>query len=78
MSDSGAWGGRPMISKENWRRGSEYGGVGGLIAPRDSPHNPADVASEQLMMIYNTDPAIDDQGTDVVIPETSPIRGYGE
>jgi hypothetical protein len=34
--------------------GSEYGGVGGLIQP--SPHEVADCASEQLLLIYRTDP----------------------
>lgn len=40
--------------------GSEYGGYPGLIQPE--PHNPKDVASEQLMLTYLTDPA-DEQST---------------
>lgn len=76
MGDAGAWGGRPIVSDKDWRKGSEYGGVEGLIAPADSGHSPNDVASEQLMLVYNSDAGVDEQV--VILPETKKIRGYGE
>lgn len=75
-SDHGDWGGRPIISERDWRSGSEYGGVEGLIQPRDSGHDPANNAHEQLMLIYNTDPADELSGTD--LPPTPKMRGYGD
>ncbi len=55
-SDWGAWGGRPILSEDDWRTGSEYGGVGGLISPIDSPHTESMPAFEQLTLIKNIDP----------------------
>lgn len=43
---------RDLVSQEDYRDGSEFGGVGGLIQPK--PHNPT--ASERLHMIYAIDP----------------------
>lgn len=43
---------RDLVSKEDLARGSEFGGVGGIIQP--PPHNPS--ASERLSMIYAIDP----------------------
>lgn len=54
--DDGGWGGKPIVSEADWRDGSEYGGVGGLIPPIDSAHTNAMTASEQLMLIHNMDP----------------------
>lgn len=65
-----------LVSKEDYRDGSEFGGVGGLIQP--PPHNPT--GSERLSMIYNIDPM--DNGTrpdSVVAPELDgdfSSRGY--
>lgn len=50
---------RNLVSGENYRDGSEFGGVGGLIQP--GPHVPT--ASERLSMIYALDPT--DDGTQV-------------
>lgn len=36
-------------------RGSEYGGVPGLVQP--PPHEPSGSAQEKLLGIYQTDPA---------------------
>lgn len=49
---------RDLVSEENYRDGSEFGGVGGLIQP--VPHTPT--ASERLMMVYAIDPT--DDGTE--------------
>lgn len=57
---------RDLVSTEDYREGSEFGGVGGLIQP--PPHNPT--ASERLHMIYAIDPQ--DDGTfpeSVAVPE---------
>lgn len=43
---------RELVSEEDYRTGSEFGGVGGLIQP--PPHNPT--ASERLHMLYAIDP----------------------
>lgn len=56
MSDHGDWGGRPILSDKDWRKGTEYGGVEGLVAPIDSPHTPSMTAHEQLMFIRAIDP----------------------
>jgi hypothetical protein len=55
-----------LISDEDYRTGSEFGGVPGIIQP--PPHVPT--ASERLHMIYAIDPS--DPGTEdgsVVPPE---------
>lgn len=49
---------RSLLSEEDYRDGSEYGGVGGLIQPL--PHQPT--SSERLSMIYAIDPT--DDGTE--------------
>lgn len=54
--DDGGWGGKPIVSEKDWRDGSEYGGVEGLIPPLDSAHTNVMPASEQLMLIHNMDP----------------------
>ena len=57
---------RDLVSPEDYRTGSEFGGVVGLIQP--PPHVPT--ASERLRMIYAIDPT--DPGTEdgsVVPPE---------
>jgi hypothetical protein len=55
---------RSLISEEDYRDGSEFGGVAGVIQP--APHVPT--ASERLHMIYAIDPT--DDGTEVgsVVP----------
>ena len=50
---------RNLVSEEDYRDGSEFGGVGGLIQP--PPHVPS--SSERLSMIYAIDPT--DDGTQV-------------
>lgn len=55
-----------LVSEEDYRTGTEFGGVAGLIQP--APHVPT--ASERLHMIYAIDPS--DPGTEdgsVVPPE---------
>lgn len=49
---------RDLVSTEDYKNGTEYGGVGGLIQP--APHTPT--ASERLHMIYAIDPT--DPGTE--------------
>lgn len=67
---------RNLVSTEDPSKGSEFGGVGGLIQP--SPHKPS--ASERLMMIHNIDP--EDDGThedSVAVPDLEgdfSSRGY--
>jgi hypothetical protein len=56
VADHGDWGSKPIVSEDDWRRGTEYGGVGGIIAPLDSPHTASLTAAEQLMMVHNVDP----------------------
>lgn len=48
---------RSLVSEEDYRTGSEFGGVGGLVQP--APHVPN--ASERLHMLYAIDPT--DDGT---------------
>lgn len=74
--DQGNWSGRKIYSEKDWQKGSEYGGVEGLIAPRSSPHDVADHPSEQLMLIYNTDPGdrTGESGNDLT--ETKMMRKY--
>lgn len=43
---------RELVSEEDYRNGSEFGGVAGIIQP--APHVPD--ASERLRMIYAIDP----------------------
>jgi len=68
--------GRKLISNKSTTRGSEYGGVEGMIQP--PPHKPT--PPEKLKLIYQTNPYADAQyadGTtvvdDVPIPETQQI-----
>lgn len=57
---------RDLVSEEDYRTGSEFGGVGGLIQP--APHVPT--AGERLSMIYAIDPTDDGTRPDsVVAPE---------
>lgn len=53
-----------LVSTEDPERGSEFGGVPGLIQP--PPHNPS--ASERLSMIYAIDPLDDGSRPDSVRP----------
>lgn len=55
---------RNLVSTEDYRQGSEFGGVGGLIQP--SPHVPT--ASERLMMVYAIDSCDDGTRGDSVTP----------
>jgi len=49
------------------RKGSERGGFRGPLAP--PPHDVADVASEQAMLVYLTDPAKVDSSPESVYVE---------
>lgn len=66
--------GRPWMkqSTADPAKGSEYGGVEGLIAP--PPHDIKDSAHEQLMLMYNTDPADETSGAE--LPPTKKVRDY--
>lgn len=75
--------GRQLYSGEmaqpGGKKASEYGGVGGLIQP--APHDPADVAYEQLWLIRNMDPAARGEEPDAVelppgLPEPPMMRKY--
>lgn len=55
---------RDLVSTEDYRTGSEFYGVGGLIQP--PPHVPT--ASERLKMIYAIDPMDDGTRADSVSP----------
>ncbi len=55
---------RDLISTEDYRTGSEFGGVPGMIQPE--PHIPT--ASERLRMIYAIDPTDDGTRSDSVVP----------
>lgn len=55
-------------------KGSEYGGVEGLIAP--DPHKVKDSAHEQLMLLINTDPGDELSGVD--LPPMKTVRNYNE
>lgn len=79
-----AWGGKPLVSKKDYTKGTEYGGVEGLIQPL--PHQ-SDLDSrgsrETLMKIYNSHAGgirAEDNSTiadaDDEVPETLFIRGY--
>lgn len=62
-----------LTSDTDYTTGSEFGGVDGLIQP--PPHDVVNSPSEQLMQIYQTDPAAGmiqyaDGHTDV---ETQPV-----
>lgn len=54
MGDAGDWGGKPIVSEKDWHKGTEYGGVEGVIQPLDSPHQLKVTPDEQLQIIYNT------------------------
>lgn len=53
-----------LVSPEDYRTGSEFGGVVGLIQP--PPHVPT--ASERLRMIYAIDPTDDGNQPGSVLP----------
>jgi hypothetical protein len=55
---------RDLVSDEDYRTGSEFGGVGGGIQP--APHRPT--AAERLNMIYAIDPEDDGTRPDSVLP----------
>ena len=55
---------RDLVSTEDHRTGSEFGGVSGLIQP--PPHVPT--ASERLTMIYALDPMDDGTHPNSVLP----------
>jgi hypothetical protein len=57
---------RDLVSAEDYRDGSEFGGVGGLIQP--APHTPT--AGEKLMQVYAIDPTDDGTRPDSVLPPT--------
>lgn len=67
---------KSLVSTDDPARGSEFGGVGGLIQP--PPHAPS--ASERLSMIYAIDPMDDGTRDDsVAAPELEgdfSSRGY--
>ena len=68
-----------LISDTPISKGTEYGGVDGIIQP--PPHNPADHPADMLKMAYQTNPAAGaiiykDGSTDVEtqpVPETKKI-----
>lgn len=67
--------GRPWVKQaSDGSKGSEYGGVEGLIAP--PPHDVKDYAHEQLMLLMNTDPADEMSGSD--LPPMKTVRDYRE
>lgn len=53
-----------LVSDEDYRTGSEFGGVAGLIQP--PPHVPD--AAERLHMVYAIDPTDDGTRPDSVLP----------
>lgn len=55
---------RDLVSDVDYREGSEFSGVPGLIQP--PPHVPT--ASERLMMIYAIDPMDDGTRPESVLP----------
>jgi hypothetical protein len=60
-------------SKRDLRKGSEYGGVEGLVQPE--PHTPT--PSESLMMMYATDAAATlEQETEELPPITQQVSGW--
>lgn len=81
MGDAGAWGGKPIVSEKDWRRGTEYGGVDRIIAPADSAHwdNENMSGDEKLMLIYNTtleynaDTRTKSYTSEGVIPDTQQV-----
>lgn len=54
---------RDLVSDEDYRTGTEFGGVSGLIQP--APHTPT--ASERLHMVYAIDPTDDGTRSDSVL-----------
>lgn len=57
---------------EDPTRGSEYGGVPGLIQP--SPHDPTDYPSEVRHLMMRTNPAGDTSGPRTYVPdENDPV-----
>jgi hypothetical protein len=47
--------------------GTEFGGYPGLVQP--APHDPEDVASEQLSALYGTDPGVETSSPEGVIAQ---------
>lgn len=74
--DHGDWGGRQIRSEKDWQKGTEYGGVEGLIAPAASAHDVADHPSEQLMLMYNTNPGDRTGESGNELTETKLMRKY--
>jgi hypothetical protein len=67
--------GKPWVKPAaDGSKGSEYGGVEGLIAP--PPHDVKDYAREQLMLLMNTDPGDEMSGAD--LPPMKTVRNYNE
>lgn len=59
---------RDLVSTEDYRTGTEFGGVGGIIQP--TPHNPT--SGERLHMLYAIDPQDPGDGSrpnSIVAPE---------
>lgn len=57
-------GSRDLVATDDYRTGSAFGGVAGLIQP--PPHVPT--ASERLRMVYAIDPMDDGTRPDSVLP----------
>lgn len=55
---------RSLVSEEDYRDGTEFGGVGGLIQP--APHS--STATERLSSIYAIDPMDDGTRPESVLP----------
>lgn len=55
-TDHGDWGGKPIVSQDDWQGGSEYGGVPGIQQPDASAHYKALTADELLMRVHNSEP----------------------
>lgn len=55
---------RDLVSPEDYRTGSEFGGVAGMIQP--APHVPT--SAQRLHMIYAIDPEDDGTRPDSVVP----------
>jgi hypothetical protein len=66
--------GRPWVkqSEIDPAKGTEYGGVEGLIQPY--PHDIKTEAREQLMLLMNTDPG--DELSGIELPPLKTVRKY--
>lgn len=74
--DHGNWGGRKLHSTKDWRKGSEYGGVEGLLPPESSPHDSADHPVDILWMMRNTNPGDRTGESGNEVPPTKMVRKY--